>query len=168
MAKVLDILWPDLAQVTEFTWRNLAKGVTTSINTVLVKNVHASSTATLVRLGALLAHGAFTGGTDAQGQEALDEKWLQAKLTADSTWKPIGGPYGLEEDGDPLNYLDLPDLVPGASVSVDVRVVIPVSPSTDRMARVRLVASCQPYPLGDDDLWILGLSTLGETTKLGA
>jgi len=60
-----------------------------TISTVRVYN-SGDATPTTLNFGAALINWKYTGGTNAQGQEAITETWVEAKEGA-GAWTPIGG-----------------------------------------------------------------------------
>ena len=128
------------ATLLEIRWPNLSAGATGTEVPLRITNISASPAVTLTnfRLAAKLITGIFTGGSNEQGQEALDGKWIQARTGA-NPFQAIGGKYGT--DGVAANYLALANLAAGAFVDVDVRVVLPAAPVTPRIARLRLGVS---------------------------
>lgn len=67
---------------------------------------------------------AFAGALNSQGQELVDNQWIQAKVGA-GAWTPIGGDPSV-----PANILTLTPPAAGAYVEVSLRLVVPAGVST--------------------------------------
>lgn len=123
--------------VRSLVWPNVTVGTTGTAVQVRVQNVSSAPAVTLtsLRVFCKLVSGGFTGGLEL-GSEAMSERWFEVRLLPAGAWKPVGGPFG---GGDPAaNYLDLPNLAPGASVDIEIRPSVPATPDTQRRAQVRL------------------------------
>ncbi len=122
--------------------RNQAAGTISSTGTIKFVNPKAYILQTL-RVALQLSTGLFTGGTDEQGQEMQDEQWIEVRKQGDVTWVPIGGPYGLDDTGaeEGTNFLALPNLGVGASVTIEYRVNIPGAAATARITTGRFIVS---------------------------
>jgi len=94
-------------------------GNTYSIGTIRIKNI-GDNTPDFAKLSAALLTWRYTGGINSQGQEMIDETWLQARISA-SVFLPIGG------DPSMSNVLTLPALSAGSSIDVDLRISVPSS-----------------------------------------
>lgn len=122
-------------------FRNLTHGEASAVQTFVLTNTVRPYSLVNVRLFVqTMPGGEFTGGTDEQGQEMQDEQWVEARIQGDTDWVPIGGPYGLDdlgaEEGD--DFLQLPDLDYLETVTIEIRVNVPSTTSTHRVAGVRL------------------------------
>lgn len=161
----------DGTELRALTYPNLPLGAASAAQRVLVSNLEAE-TITFVRMYAILATceiasvEAVLGGADVNlvGQEAMDERWLEARCIASGNtgsvnvnmaspsegsvpYVPIGGAYGLVaggDDEDPDSYLAIPDLDPGQVALVEVRVNLPASVTTERETHLAFGVSWKP------------------------
>ena len=109
-------------------------GATSSSVTIRVYNAGTETPADVV-IGCLTTGWNATGDRNSQGQEAVSEQWVQARVGA-GAWTPIGG--------SPLtagNVMAITPPIAGAYVDVELRQVIPAAPTT------RGGFSCVPFAL---------------------
>ncbi len=93
-----------------------------------------------VRINVQLIKGGTSGGENEEGQEGVDEKWVEVRIPP-SAFKAIGGPYS---DTDPVaNYLDVGSVVTGGDFDLDVKAVLPASIDTVEIWYVRLGVSLE-------------------------
>lgn len=153
-------------QVNLVGFQNHALGTVAPARRYLVKNTLPASAGmmTMVRVYVKLVNGRFKPQTgpgapdpNLQGLEMMADKWVEVRSLGLNTpvntpdvpegvtpFKPIGGPYGLNDNGTeegPDNYLALPDIPVGQYVLIEVRPRIPASPETERIASVRFGVS---------------------------
>lgn len=140
------------AELHEIVFHNLVRGSYSDIRRYRIFNP-SLVTMTSVRIYAKLTSGAFVGGSKEMGQEMQDQKWVQVRSLGLGTdvdtaspseslvpFKPIGGTYGLAENGSdlgPNNYLALPDIVVGQYVLIELRIYVPSNATTERTATCR-------------------------------
>lgn len=145
------------SEVLELLFSRLAPGSVSEVKTVRVRNVSGQVVSGVSNLPAVTLTGCrlvvrlITGIVDKtglsaavlarrcrdeQGNEAVDEKWVEARLAGVGSFKPIGGPYG--NGASSANYLDVPDLDPNDTQDLEIRVNVPATPTTPDLARVRL------------------------------
>lgn len=108
--------------VTQIRLGSPAPGSTIALPDITIANV-GTAQASVLNLGVSLVNRASAGGTNAQGQEFSDEKWLQAREGA-AAWTPIGGGV----NGDVLAIGTPPDVA--ADCDVHLQVVVPAGVST--------------------------------------
>lgn len=78
----------------------------TNIGTIRVKNI-GDDTPSALYLTAACSTWSYSGARNSQGQEAVDEKWLEAKVGS-GDWTPIGGATKLSlTPPTPDNYIDI-------------------------------------------------------------
>jgi hypothetical protein len=101
----------------------LEAGETSSTVTIRVYNAGTESP-TEILIGCLTSGWNTTGDRNSQGQEAVTEQWVQARVGA-GAWTPIGG-----SPLTPANVLSIAVPSPGAYTTVELRQVIPATPTT--------------------------------------
>jgi len=108
--------------ITQISLGTVHPGDTVAVPDITIANI-GTGAASILQLVVMLSTRAASGGTNAQGQEFSDEKWLQAREGA-AAWKPIGGGV----NGDVLDIATPPDTA--ADCDVHLQVVVPAGAST--------------------------------------
>ena len=94
-----------------------------SLGTVRIANL-GTTAPTVTRVTFANIDWSWSGGENADGQECLTEKWLEAKEGA-GAWTPIGGLFTT-----PGNYLEITDPPAGSYTEIELRLNVPVGAST--------------------------------------
>lgn len=110
------------AELNAIALGNITVG-TNAIGTVRVYNA-GDAAGTFLRFTASCSNRYYAGQTIAEGQECVTEQWVQARVGL-GAWTAIGG-----DGATPGNYLALVPLAAGASVDVELQLVVPVGAST--------------------------------------
>jgi hypothetical protein len=134
MSKSLIIRDTDDDAISSIDFGITEPGATSASVTIRVYNTGTETPADVV-IGCLTTGWNATGDRNSQGQEAVTEKWVQARVGA-GAFTAIGG--------NPLtagNVLSITPPAPGAYVDVELRQVIPATPTT------RGGFSCIPFAL---------------------
>lgn len=107
----------------------------------LIKNI-GSDTATSIYLFARTNNNLYSGQTNANGQEAITEKWVE--VDTGSGFTAIGGDFG--NQGAPANAISISNLSAGSSTAVfKVKFNIPLVAQTNGTFRVALGVSYAGY-----------------------
>jgi len=120
---------------------DLEYGEESSAFTIKVKNI-GTGTASNIRFFARCANNLYEDQTEANGQEAVDEKWTEVKVGAN--YKAVGGDFG--NQGSASNYETITDLAAGASTGdILLRINPPTSGITNGTFRVIIGVSYEGY-----------------------
>jgi len=155
----------DLSLLKVFGVPNIAKGGLGDVFRFIVENV-GTVLLTNIRIAAEYANGRFDVDVDVDGavedanllgKEAVDERWLEVRWIGINTpvgaaspdegafpFKPVGGPYGLAEDGSEMDvaaYLAVPNLAAGHYAVCESRVRVPAGAATVRQTALGMVVS---------------------------
>lgn len=111
--------------INDLNFGRVDAGKTSTATTTLRLYNAGDSTPSELLFGVLSVTGSYSGDTNPQGQEAVTEKWVQARVGT-AAYTAIGGNL-LATTG---TTLSLTPLSAGASVDVDLRLVVPAGAST--------------------------------------
>lgn len=123
MSKSILIRDTDDDNISSIDFGLIEPGATSSTVTIRIYNAGTESP-TEILIGCLTSLWSATGDRNSQGQEAVTEQWVQARVGA-GAWTPIGG-----NPLTPANVLSIAVPAPGAYTTVELRQVIPATPTT--------------------------------------